>query len=244
MKADNTNSKGLPGHKESLRIEGHPEPARLNAHQESDEAVDPILAASAAGTTPRSIKWLGAIMALLGIAAIVMLFVGYRHHSPEMRQLASTENTIPGAKLLKRGTPAFNAMMNDQNYTTYGFSASTKQAAGAAGSKTVKGIYDPTTGMVYLFRTDNADVDENAALNDFARKAADAGYNVEIKAYTDPRGRAEYNRRLSERRARAVGDYLCSHGLSPKQIKAKGMGATDAYGSAAQDRRAEIRVVK
>lgn len=244
MKADNTSPKGLPGHKESLRIEGHTEPARLNAHHESDEAVDPILAASAAGTTPRSIKWLGAIMALLGIAAIVMLFVGYRHHTPEMRQFASTESAIPGFKLLKRGSPDFNALMNAQNYTTYSFSASPKQAAGVAGNKPFNGIYDPTTGLVYLFRTDNADVNENAALNDFARKAADAGYNVEIKAYTDPRGRAEYNRRLSERRARAVGDYLCSHGLSPKQVKAKGMGATDAYGSAAQDRRAEIRVVK
>lgn len=183
-------------------------------------------------------------MALLGIAAIVMLFVGYRHHSTADRHMAVAERTIPRHKLLKRGTPAFDAMMNAQDYTTYGFSASPKQASDVLKNRTVNGIYDPTTGMVYLFRTDNADVDENAALSDFARKAADAGYNVEIRAYTDPRGRADYNRRLSERRARAVGDYMCRHGLSPKQVKTKGLGATDAYGSHAQDRRAEIRVVR
>lgn len=243
MKTDKDTPKGLPGHKDSLRIEGHAEPARLNAPQESGEATDPILAA-ATERTPGAVKWLGAIMALLGIAAIVMLFVGYRHHSTADRHMAVAERTIPRHKLLKRGTPAFDAMMNAQDYTTYGFSASPKQASDVLKNRTVNGIYDPTTGMVYLFRTDNADVDENAALSDFARKAADAGYNVEIRAYTDPRGRADYNRRLSERRARAVGDYMCRHGLSPMQVKAKGMGATDAYGSHAQDRRAEIRVVR
>ncbi len=247
MKTDNDTPKGLPGHQESLRIEGHPEPARLNAPKETDEAADPILAA-ATEHTPGAVKWLGAVMALLGIAAIVMLFVGYNHHSSPDKHMAVAERGIPGVRILKPGTRAFDAMMNAQNYTTYGFSASPKQASGisknASESRSVSGIYDPTTGMVYLFRYDNADVDENAALNDFARKAADAGYNVEIRAYTDPRGRADYNRRLSERRAHAVGKYLCSHGMSPKQIKTKGMGATDAYGSPAQDRRAEIRVVK
>lgn len=162
MKTDKDTPKGLPGHKDSLRIEGHAEPARLNAPQESGEATDPILAA-ATERTPGAVKWLGAIMALLGIAAIVMLFVGYRHHSTADRHMAVAERTIPRHKLLKRGTPAFDAMMNAQDYTTYGFSASPKQASDVLKNRTVNGIYDPTTGMVYLFRTDNADVDENAA---------------------------------------------------------------------------------
>lgn len=43
MKTDKDTPKGLPGHKDSLRIEGHTEPARLSAPQESDEAADAMM---------------------------------------------------------------------------------------------------------------------------------------------------------------------------------------------------------
>jgi OOP family OmpA-OmpF porin len=46
---------------------------------------------------------------------------------------------------------------------------------------------------------------------------------IEVRGYTDNRGSAAYNLKLSQRRAEAVMQYLQSHGLS-NQMTAKGNG--------------------
>jgi outer membrane protein OmpA-like peptidoglycan-associated protein len=47
---------------------------------------------------------------------------------------------------------------------------------------------------------------------------------VDIRGYTDSVGKAEYNQKLSERRAIAVKDYLESHGVQPGILTAQGFG--------------------
>ena len=49
---------------------------------------------------------------------------------------------------------------------------------------------------------------------------------IEVRGYTDNRGSAELNLKLSQRRAEAVMDYLKTHGVS-NQITARGYGKAD-----------------
>lgn len=98
--------------------------------------------------------------------------------------------------------------------------------------------------LVYLFNYGQAGVPENSELTALAEKAGRDGSTLDIRAYTDERGNAACNRRLSEKRAKAVAAYLEAHGVPASQIKVKGMGPTHAYANDAQDRRAEVYVVK
>ncbi len=50
---------------------------------------------------------------------------------------------------------------------------------------------------------------------------------VRIGGYTDSRGAPEYNRRLSERRARAVAAALAARGIDPGRMVASGFGEAD-----------------
>jgi outer membrane protein OmpA-like peptidoglycan-associated protein len=69
---------------------------------------------------------------------------------------------------------------------------------------------------------------------------------VMIEGYTDSRGSARNNQALSERRARAVSDYLTSQGVPADRITAVGKGASSPIASnstadgRSQNRRVEI----
>ena len=69
---------------------------------------------------------------------------------------------------------------------------------------------------------------------------------VLVKGYADTTGPADYNVRLSQRRADAVANYLVKEGVCKKTITAKGYGSTTAFddhptaAGRAQNRRAEI----
>ena len=47
---------------------------------------------------------------------------------------------------------------------------------------------------------------------------------IEVAGHTDAHGSVEYNQRLSENRARAVVEYLVSHGIDPHRLSFKGYG--------------------
>ncbi|MGH9608205.1 MAG: OmpA family protein [Bryobacteraceae bacterium] len=72
------------------------------------------------------------------------------------------------------------------------------------------------------------------------------GYGLSIYGYTDDVGTAEYNQKLSVRRAKAVKDYLAQAGLDPSIMTAKGFGKKnplvpgDSAAARAQNRRVEI----
>lgn len=71
---------------------------------------------------------------------------------------------------------------------------------------------------------------------------------VDIYGYTDSSGAADYNQRLSERRADSVAKYLVSRSIAGQRLLIQGMGesnpiATNATAAGkAQNRRVEIRI--
>ena len=68
---------------------------------------------------------------------------------------------------------------------------------------------------------------------------------VMVTGYTDSQGTADYNKTLSERRAKAVADYLGSRGLSGVRITSAGMGEENPVASnATKEGRAENRRVE
>lgn len=74
----------------------------------------------------------------------------------------------------------------------------------------------------------------SAVLNEGAQRIIDArllpilkdGVAVFIESHTDMRGTKQENQDLSDRRAKAVVDYLISKGINPSQLFAKGFGET------------------
>lgn len=76
-----------------------------------------------------------------------------------------------------------------------------------------------------------------------------SGVTIAVDGYTDSTGTDAYNLRLSQRRARAVADYLAAHGLDAKRMTVEGFGEThpvasnDTEEGRAQNRRVELRVV-
>ncbi len=51
-------------------------------------------------------------------------------------------------------------------------------------------------------------------------------HSVQVTGHTDAHGPAEYNQKLSERRARAVRDYLIKRGVDAERLTAVGLGET------------------
>jgi len=72
---------------------------------------------------------------------------------------------------------------------------------------------------------------------------------VVIEAHADARGGTQYNKRLSQRRARAVQEFLLSQGLGQSQVRMSSFGEGKPIANnrtetgRAQNRRALVRVV-
>ncbi|HVK63385.1 MAG TPA: OmpA family protein [Polyangium sp.] len=106
-----------------------------------------------------------------------------------------------------------------------------------------------------LFDTDSDHINEaqsQKVLGDLVTllKAHPELVHLRIEGHTDVRGSAEHNQDLSERRAKAVAQYLNSHGLPNVKIDAKGYGVTKPLCSEDNDachdknRRVEFLIVK
>ncbi len=73
---------------------------------------------------------------------------------------------------------------------------------------------------------------------------------VEIAGHTDNIGSAEYNLKLSQRRAEAVRQYLINKGVPPERIYARGYGETQPIADnsteegRAKNRRVELRIIQ
>lgn len=110
----------------------------------------------------------------------------------------------------------------------------------AANSSGSMAVVDPVNKVIYLFNFDSDGIRANAPMNRLAEKAKKEDKDITVVAYTDEKGSAEYNQRLSEERAKAVADYLVAHGVPADHITTIGKGATHAYATDALDRRAVI----
>jgi outer membrane protein OmpA-like peptidoglycan-associated protein len=77
---------------------------------------------------------------------------------------------------------------------------------------------------------------------------SESGVAVVAEGHTDSVGTDAYNKRLSERRARAVKDYLVKGGISASRIETVGYGeskpvaSNDTEDGRAQNRRVELRI--
>lgn len=73
--------------------------------------------------------------------------------------------------------------------------------------------------------------------------------HIEISGHTDSHGSTEYNRRLSENRAKAVVDYLIAKGIDPRRLQYKGYGESKPIATnsteegRARNRRVEFKVL-
>lgn len=84
--------------------------------------------------------------------------------------------------------------------------------------------------MDTLFDFDSAVLRPHAgpALDELAKKLAEADYQkVSIVGRADRIGPAKRNQKLSEQRAKAVGDYLSAHGIEGSKITVSGVGSSD-----------------
>jgi OOP family OmpA-OmpF porin len=97
------------------------------------------------------------------------------------------------------------------------------------------------TGSANLTDQSHATLDRVAA-----SLAAYPLLRVEVAGYTDSRGGAAINLRLSQARAEAVRAYLVSRGVAPRQLTSRGFGAGNPIASnataagRARNRRVEL----
>lgn len=100
----------------------------------------------------------------------------------------------------------------------------------------------------FAFDSAKLTAQSEASLNDaleILKRHADL--SVEVAGHTDSVGAEGYNQALSERRARAVRDYLVSHGIDAGRLTARGYGESepvadnDSKQGRAMNRRVELR---
>jgi OmpA-OmpF porin, OOP family len=74
-----------------------------------------------------------------------------------------------------------------------------------------------------------------ALLDRFADRIGRAEFQaIDIVGHADRIGSASYNQRLSERRARAVRDYLAARGLDARKLSSEGAGSSEPVTAAGQ----------
>lgn len=201
--------------KDFKRLEGHPEPQALAAHEE--EVAAPAAVTSDAdevrGTAGGAFGWAALAGLAVAFAVGAIAYLAGVFNAPEQQPPLTAAATVQSVRPAKTSATA----------------QTTPQATAA-----------DEADAVYLFPLNGTAIADNAELNAVADRARRSGADVTVNAYTDESGRAEYNQRLSERRARAVGDYLVAHGVPAAKVHTHGRGTTHAYATAALDRRAEI----
>jgi len=90
-----------------------------------------------------------------------------------------------------------------------------------------------------------------ATLNETAKiLKEDPEVRLELAGYTDGTGTEVYNKGLSDRRSKAVFDYLASKGIAASRMRAVGYGESNPVASnkteegRAKNRRVELRILK
>lgn len=226
---------------EMKRIEGYPEPKEIPENFDfAPKAVAKprrrgnrkvAAAAAAGGSRSGDIKWgiLAAVGALVLVGAVYLLSGVRNRPEPTGELTAFVDETVisEGSEDGANGTNAANGAGSTAAQ------AQDMQLAAIAGE----------ADAVYLFPLDGSGISENAELNALAQEAVLSDADVAVIAYTDETGAADYNQRLSEKRAQAVAQYLEQHGVAHDHIYTQGMGQTHAFATNDLDRRAEVRLL-
>ena len=106
--------------------------------------------------------------------------------------------------------------------------------------------------VLFSFDSDELEAVGVAMLHEVARSLSERTdlEQIEIRAYSDARGAAEYNRELAARRGRRVYDWLVEHGVEPARLSVAPVGSTefvesgDAEAAHEQNRRVVFRVLR
>ncbi|MCI0683015.1 MAG: OmpA family protein [Gemmataceae bacterium] len=104
-----------------------------------------------------------------------------------------------------------------------------------------------STSTDLFFNWDSAELTASAkkALDGYAKAhlAAKSADKIVVDAYASTDGKEQHNKTLSEKRAKAVEDYLIQQGVPKDKIAAKGHGETDSFSTSdlAQNRRATLK---
>jgi outer membrane protein OmpA-like peptidoglycan-associated protein/tetratricopeptide (TPR) repeat protein len=78
----------------------------------------------------------------------------------------------------------------------------------------------------YQTNSDAFDLKNVSGLQEIIQIMKNSEISVEIRSHTDAKGSSEHNIALSERRAKAVYDYLVKNGVNKNRLKYKGYGET------------------
>jgi OmpA-OmpF porin, OOP family len=101
-------------------------------------------------------------------------------------------------------------------------------------------------GVNFAFNSAKLTPDAETVLNQAVQALNDAGsVNVQVEGHTDSVGSDAYNKKLSQKRAAAVVNYLASRGISRNRMEPVGMGESEpvASNSTADGRYKNRRVV-
>lgn len=108
--------------------------------------------------------------------------------------------------------------------------------------------------LLITFETNSARLSPSAENSlDVVARALQAdrlsSFNFSVEGHADPRGRADYNLRLSQLRAESVVDYLASrHGIARERLRPIGKGQTElanpARPTAPENRRVTIKTLQ
>ncbi len=101
---------------------------------------------------------------------------------------------------------------------------------GAQVERVNDGIKVTMNESIVNFAFDKADLTSSATTNLDKLASVLTQYpdtNINIYGYTDSKGKADYNLKLSDRRAAAVKSYLSSKGISNSRMHTMGMGMAD-----------------
>lgn len=108
-------------------------------------------------------------------------------------------------------------------------------------------VLNMPSSVTFGFDSSELTMSARNALNDVASILTQyTDTRVNIAGHTDSTGNADYNQRLSERRAESVGNYLAQSGVSRNRLYMTGYGQTQPVASnateegRAQNRRVEI----
>jgi len=87
--------------------------------------------------------------------------------------------------------------------------------------------------ILFAYNSANLTPDAIATLDTLGKALASAemaGYRFRVEGHTDATGGEDYNLQLSDRRARAVYEYLVTnHGIDPSRLEPVGMGEADLF---------------
>ncbi|MCI9606711.1 MAG: OmpA family protein [Muribaculaceae bacterium] len=247
MKTPDYNLKELPE---------YDDPVEAQAHRQScaypPVSPPPVIPAKSKSA---SFGWIGWLCGIFVAAAVLFGAIGLaRHHynNPSNQPLAYKEavkGDMSRKDISKKAAMLAGTSINSAKAAVGTGINSAKAAVGqavAAPQRIVKKVVRHVKGrpenIVYYFGKSANGVAENATLNQVAADASKANANVTVTGYADPSGSAAYNKQLSAKRAKSIGDYLISHGVPAENVKTKGAGVTSHYGDAAHNRRAEIHV--